>query len=171
MAQKLYFVTVHTAAVDHGGTDSNVFVAIRASNGRLSSFCLLDDPSYDDLEQGQIDTFIFWDEDFDLGSDFEGFAIAVGPSGNDPSWYLDSILVGEWANGDIGRAAGQVYSPPKYIGQHSMPVGAQIVLPSAFRHSGNPNPPGNPIAPFVGDLRKMSSAELERLRLSKNVTT
>ncbi len=134
LASKEYFIKVKTADVSGGGTDSDIHISFRSESGNWSKWCYLQDFNCSDLERGYSDTFIFWDTDFNGNVGFDNFKIALRPSGTNPNWKLESILFGEWNDGSIGRAAGQVWDDPYVINHRYMPANAVTVQPHKFEH-------------------------------------
>jgi len=164
LASKEYFIRVKTADVSGGGTDSDIHISFRSKNGNWSKWCYLQDFDCSDLERGYVDTFIFWDIDFNGNEGFDNFKIALRPSGTNPNWKLEWILFGEWNNGTIDRAAGQTWGTeaPYVIGHRYMPADAVTVQPHKFEHHPPCDQRSVPLFKRV-DVRPMTVEEIAKL--------
>lgn len=84
-----YTIQISTGAISGAGTDANVYITLRGSNGRESNKILLD--SYrDDFENGHVDTFTIDTVDLD---EITNITLEHDNTGNAPGWYVEYVMI------------------------------------------------------------------------------
>ena len=89
--QVSYEVRVQTGAIDKAGTDANIYITLINENSASSQEIALNNPSKNDFERGQLDTFILRVPG-NLGP-IKTIVIRSNNKGPNPGWYLDTVKV------------------------------------------------------------------------------
>lgn len=89
-ASILYHVEIKTSTVADAGTDANIKLTIKGSNGSAGPFALVDSNDSNQFEAGDVNNFYL--SSLDLG-ELTGFTLSSDNSGYKPGWNVVYVTI------------------------------------------------------------------------------